>query len=68
MCVILDNPCHSDAARCRIRWNFPSGEFIEMKDRLGHDIAHGDMVTAEGEAHLQGTLGTIPLNIWLINR
>ncbi|PJR50401.1 oxidoreductase [Klebsiella sp. H-Nf2] len=35
------------------------------KDRLGHDIAPGDTVTAEGEAHLQGTLGTIPLNIWL---
>ena len=35
------------------------------KDRLGHGIAPGDTVTAEGEAHLQGTLGTIPLNIWL---
>jgi predicted dehydrogenase len=35
------------------------------KDRLGHDIAPGDTVTAEGQAHLQGTLGTIPLNIWL---
>lgn len=35
------------------------------KDRLGHDIALGDTSTAEGEAHLQGTLGTIPLNIWL---
>jgi hypothetical protein len=35
------------------------------KDRLGHDIAPGDTSTAEGEAHLQGTLGTIPLNIWL---
>ena len=36
-----------------------------VKDRLGRDIAHGDMVTAEGEAHLQGRLGDIPLNIWL---
>lgn len=35
------------------------------KDRLGHDIAPGDTSTAEGVAHLQGTLGTIPLNIWL---
>ncbi len=35
------------------------------KDRLGHDIAPGDTSTAEGVAHLQGTPGTIPLNIWL---
>ncbi|MDP1369037.1 oxidoreductase, partial [Klebsiella pneumoniae] len=35
------------------------------KHRLGHDIAPGDTSTADGEAHLQGTLGTLPLNIWL---
>lgn len=38
---------------------------ITAKDRLGTPIAHGDTLTAEGEAHLQGALGGIPVNLWL---
>lgn len=37
----------------------------QAKDRLGQAIAPGDTQTAEGEAHLQGELSGIPLNIWL---
>lgn len=37
----------------------------QVKDRLGRPIAHGDIETAEGEAHLKGTLGHIPVNLWL---
>lgn len=35
------------------------------KDRLGRDIVEGDLTTAEGEAHLQGQISSIPLDIWL---
>ena len=35
------------------------------KDRLGRAISPGDFDTAEGEAHLQGTLAGIPVNLWL---
>ncbi|MEZ6875007.1 Gfo/Idh/MocA family oxidoreductase [Enterobacter sp. KBR-315C3_2022] len=35
------------------------------KDRLGREIAKGDFVTAEGEAHLQGQIGGVPVDIWL---
>lgn len=35
------------------------------KDRLGTPIVYGDTQTAEGEAHLQGELGGIPVNLWL---
>ncbi|MBJ9237510.1 Gfo/Idh/MocA family oxidoreductase [Citrobacter braakii] len=35
------------------------------KDRLGRDIVEGDLTTAEGEAHLQGQISGIPLDIWL---
>lgn len=37
----------------------------QVKDRLGRPIARGDVVTAEGEAHLKGILGSIPVNLWL---
>lgn len=36
-----------------------------VKDRLGQPIALGDTETAEGEAHLIGTLGGIAVNLWL---
>lgn len=35
------------------------------KDRLGRNIVEGDLTTAEGEAHLQGQISGIPLDIWL---
>lgn len=35
------------------------------KDRLGHNIIQGDLNTAEGEAHLQGLISGVPLDIWL---
>lgn len=37
----------------------------QVKDRLGRPIALGDTETAEGEAHLFGSLGGIPVNLWL---
>ncbi|MGL5243106.1 MAG: Gfo/Idh/MocA family oxidoreductase [Kluyvera ascorbata] len=37
----------------------------QVKDRLGRPIVYGDTETAEGEAHLKGTLGHIPVNLWL---
>ncbi|TKV05195.1 Gfo/Idh/MocA family oxidoreductase [Citrobacter sp. wls619] len=40
-------------------------QVITAKDRLGRDIAQGDLITAEGEAHLQGQISGIPLDIWL---
>ena len=38
---------------------------ITANDRLGTPIVYGDTQTAEGEAHLQGELGGIPVNLWL---
>ncbi|HII4351986.1 TPA: Gfo/Idh/MocA family oxidoreductase [Enterobacter cloacae] len=38
---------------------------VTAKDRLGRDIAKGDLTTAEGEAHLQGSISGVPVNIWL---
>ncbi|MCU6176012.1 Gfo/Idh/MocA family oxidoreductase [Citrobacter cronae] len=38
---------------------------MNAKDRLGRDIVEGDLTTAEGEAHLQGQISGIPLDIWL---
>ena len=35
------------------------------KDRLGHNIIQGDLTTPEGEAHLQGLISGVPLDIWL---
>ncbi|HHD7441098.1 TPA: Gfo/Idh/MocA family oxidoreductase [Citrobacter braakii] len=35
------------------------------KDRLGRNLVEGDLTTAEGEAHLQGQISGIPLDIWL---
>jgi Predicted dehydrogenases and related proteins len=38
---------------------------VEARDRLGNQIAQGDVTTAEGSAHLQGELCGIPLEMWL---
>ncbi|MGL4429356.1 MAG: Gfo/Idh/MocA family protein [Silvania sp.] len=40
-------------------------QVITAKDRLGQDIAKGDLITAEGEAHLQGWISGVPVDIWL---
>lgn len=40
-------------------------QLISAKDRLGRPIAKGDLHTAEGEAHLRGTVSGIPVDIWL---
>lgn len=68
--VILDIGTHVLAMlRETVRYLGGSDE-IELvakavKDRLGRPIASGDVETAEGEAHLQGHLGGIPVNVWL---
>ncbi|MEZ0534498.1 Gfo/Idh/MocA family oxidoreductase [Enterobacter sp. KB-221C9] len=38
---------------------------VTAKDRLGRNIAKGDLTTAEGEAHLQGSISGVPVDIWL---
>ncbi|GJL40255.1 hypothetical protein TUM17577_14640 [Enterobacter asburiae] len=38
---------------------------VTAKDRLGCAIAKGDLTTAEGEAHLQGRISGVPVDIWL---
>ncbi|AHW93320.1 Gfo/Idh/MocA family oxidoreductase [Enterobacter asburiae] len=38
---------------------------VTAKDRLGRDIAKGDLTTAEGGAHLQGSISGVPVDIWL---
>ena len=40
-------------------------QVVTAKDRLGCPIAKGDMTTAEGEAHLQGHISGVPVDIWL---
>lgn len=40
-------------------------QVVSAKDRLGRDIVKGDLITAEGAAHLQGRISGIPLDIWL---
>lgn len=40
-------------------------QVMTAKDRLGRDIAKGDLTTAEGEAHLQGRISGVPVEIWL---
>ena len=37
---------------------------VTAKDRLGRDIIKGDLTTAEGEAHLQGHISGVPVDIW----
>ncbi|MEB5960465.1 Gfo/Idh/MocA family oxidoreductase [Enterobacter sichuanensis] len=38
---------------------------VAAKDRLGRAITKGDLTTAEGEAHLQGRISGVPVDIWL---
>jgi hypothetical protein len=40
-------------------------ELVDAHDRLGRPIARGDLTTAEGDAHLRGTLAGIPLDLRL---
>ncbi|HIE5561741.1 TPA: oxidoreductase [Enterobacter kobei] len=40
-------------------------QVVAAKDRLGRAIAKGDLTTAEGEAHLQGSICGVPVDIWL---
>ena len=40
-------------------------QVVTAKDHLGHAIAIGDLTTAEGEAHLQGHISGVPVDIWL---
>lgn len=40
-------------------------QVVTAKDRLGRAIAKGDLTTAEGEAHLQGRISGVPVDIWL---
>ncbi|WP_368541632.1 Gfo/Idh/MocA family oxidoreductase [Enterobacter soli] len=38
---------------------------VNARNRLGRDIAAGDFTTAEGQAHLQGQVSGVPVDIWL---
>lgn len=68
--VILDIGTHVLAMlRETMRYRGGSDEMelqvMTAKDRLGQDIAKGDLLTAEGEAHLQGRMSGVPVDIWL---
>ncbi|EPQ6908025.1 Gfo/Idh/MocA family oxidoreductase [Citrobacter freundii] len=68
--VILDIGTHVLAMlRETVRYLGGNNEMVlrlvSAKDRLGRDIPQGDLTTAEGEAHLQGLISGIPLEIWL---
>lgn len=68
--VILDVGTHVLAMmRETVRYLGGSDELSlcvrQAKDRLGRSIVTGDVQTAEGEAHLQGTLAGLPVNLWL---
>lgn len=68
--VILDIGTHVLAMlRETLRYLGGSDELalqvVTAKDRLGRSIAKGDLTTAEGEAHLQGQVSGVPVNIWL---
>lgn len=68
--VILDIGTHVLAMmRETVRYLGGSGDIalqvVTARDRLGRDIAKGDLTTAEGEAHLQGQIGGVPVDIWL---
>jgi len=68
--VILDIGTHVLAMmRETVRYLGGNGDIalqvVTARDRLGRDIAKGDLTTAEGEAHLQGQIGGVPVDIWL---
>lgn len=68
--VILDIGTHVLAMiRETVRYLDGNGDLdlkvVTARDRLGRDIAREDLTTAEGEAHLQGQIGGVPVDIWL---
>ncbi len=68
--VILDIGTHVLAMmRETVRYLGGDGDIalqvVTARDRLGCDIARGDLTTAEGEAHLQGQISGVPVAIWL---
>ncbi|MBJ8887006.1 Gfo/Idh/MocA family oxidoreductase [Citrobacter sp. FDAARGOS_156] len=68
--VILDIGTHvlamlRETVRCLGGNDSMTLQVKRAKDRLGRDISRGDLTTAEGEAHLQGQISSIPLDIWL---
>ena len=68
--VILDIGTHVLAMlRETVRYLGGNNEMVlrlvSAKDRLGREIPRSDLTTAEGEAHLQGQISGIPLDIWL---
>ena len=68
--VILDIGTHVLAMmRETVRYLGGDGDIalqvVTARDRLGCDIARGDLTTAEGEAHLQGQVCGVPVEIWL---
>lgn len=68
--VILDIGTHVLAMmRETVRYLGGSGDLalqvVTARDRLGRDIAKGDLTTVEGEAHLQGQISGVPVDIWL---
>lgn len=68
--VILDIGTHVLAMlRETVRYLGGNNEMVlrlvSAKDRLGREIPRNDLTTAEGEAHLQGQISGIPLDIWL---
>lgn len=68
--VILDIGTHVLAMlRETVRYLGGNNEMVlrlvSAKDRLGREIPRIDLTTAEGEAHLQGQISGIPLDIWL---
>ncbi|MCU6678969.1 Gfo/Idh/MocA family oxidoreductase [Leclercia tamurae] len=68
--VILDIGTHVLAMiRETVRYLGGDGDIalhvVTARDRLGRDIARGDLTTAEGEAHLQGQVSGVTVEIWL---
>ncbi|HDX4048651.1 TPA: Gfo/Idh/MocA family oxidoreductase [Enterobacter soli] len=68
--VILDIGTHVLAMmRETLRYLGGKGDMalqvVTAKDRLGRDIGKGDLTTAEGEAHLQGQISGVPVDLWL---
>lgn len=68
--VILDIGTHvlamlRETVRCLGGNDSMTLQVKRAKDRLGRDISRGDLTTAEGEAHLQGQISSIQLDIWL---
>ncbi|MBB5191673.1 putative dehydrogenase [Silvimonas terrae] len=68
--VILDTGTHVLALLREIIHHLGGEDTLQLhlthcKDRLGRPIVRTDLVTAEGEAHLQGRLGGITTDIWL---